>query len=171
MWRRFLVLGGIRSGKSEYAEALVAEAPAVRYVATARPIPGDAEWATRIDTHRIRRPPHWTTEEVGADPAALVALLREARADDTLLVEELGTWVAAMQDATLSVAALGPAVADCAARLVLVSPEVGLTLVPASAPVRAYVDALGATNQAVAAACDRVVLVIAGCAVPVKGGL
>jgi nicotinate-nucleotide--dimethylbenzimidazole phosphoribosyltransferase len=171
MWRHVLVLGGISSGKSEYAEALVADAGAVRYVATARSIPGDAEWAARIDAHRIRRPPHWMTEEVGADPEALIRLLREAPAGDTLLVEELGTWVAAMQEAELSVTDLGPAVADCAARLVVVSPEVGLTLVAPSAAVRAYVDALGATNQAVAAACDRVVLVIAGNAVPVKGGL
>ncbi|MER7472126.1 bifunctional adenosylcobinamide kinase/adenosylcobinamide-phosphate guanylyltransferase, partial [Micromonospora sp. NPDC000018] len=63
-WNTVLVLGGIRSGKSEFAESLVAEAPTVRYVATAADAPADdAEWAARLAAHRARRPETWTTEE------------------------------------------------------------------------------------------------------------
>jgi adenosylcobinamide kinase/adenosylcobinamide-phosphate guanylyltransferase len=59
----------------------------------------------------------------------------------------------------------------CRARLVLVSPEVGLSVVPATRSGRIFADALGLTNRSIAMVCDRVVLVIAGYAVPVKGGL
>ena len=60
---RVLVLGGIRSGKSEWAESIVADAvQPVRYVATG-PVGDDDAWADRISTHRARRPPHWSTVE------------------------------------------------------------------------------------------------------------
>jgi adenosyl cobinamide kinase/adenosyl cobinamide phosphate guanylyltransferase len=178
-WRRALVLGGIRSGKSEYAEALVAGLGTVRYVATARRGDGDVEWLARIDAHRTRRPAHWRTDEVGDDPFALLDLLNAAAESDTLLVDDLGTWVAALSEVVppgergLDAYAerLAAAVAGCPAQLVLVSPEVGLALVPATESGRLFADALGDTNRAVAAVSDRVVLVIAGCAVPVKGGL
>jgi nicotinate-nucleotide--dimethylbenzimidazole phosphoribosyltransferase len=169
-FHRALVLGGIRSGKSEYAEELVAPASGVRYVATARRDPADTEWQARIDAHRARRHPGWTTVEVGADPAVLPALLTSADPADTVLVDDLGTWVASvMTDAPhLLGEALGTAVADCLATLVLVSPEVGLSVVPATASGRAFADALGTTNRAVAARCDHVTLVVAGVPVPVR---
>jgi nicotinate-nucleotide--dimethylbenzimidazole phosphoribosyltransferase len=177
MWRRALVLGGIRSGKSEYAEGLVAPAAAVRYVATARRGGGDAEWEGRIEAHRARRPATWSTSEVGDDPFALPDLLRAASVDDNLLVDDLGTWLAGVIEVTppedLGQVAtnLAGAVRACAARVVLVSPEVGLSLVPATTAGRIFADALGATNRAISAECDTVALVIAGNAVPVKGGL
>ncbi|HYN95399.1 MAG TPA: bifunctional adenosylcobinamide kinase/adenosylcobinamide-phosphate guanylyltransferase, partial [Pilimelia sp.] len=68
-WNAVLVLGGTRSGKSAFAESLVADAHGVRYVATAAPAaPGDDEWGARVAAHRDRRPATWTTEELGADP-------------------------------------------------------------------------------------------------------
>lgn len=176
-WRRVLVLGGIRSGKSEYAEGLVAAAETVRYVATARRIAGDDEWNTRIDAHRLRRPAGWTTTEVGGHPLALLDFLAAAAEDDTIVVEDLGTWVGDLMESTgpeelsATLELFAATVRGCTARLVLVSPEVGLSVVPASAAARTFADALGATNRAIAAACDRVTLVIAGNAVPVKGGL
>ena len=180
-WRRALVLGGIRSGKSEHAEALVADQLSVRYVATARRGDGDAEWAARIEAHRARRPTGWTTDEVGEDPFALLDLLVAADPADALLVEDLGTWVGAVSEAvslepggrglTAVAERLAAAVQACPARLVLVSPEVGLSVVPATESGRHFADALGTTNRAVAGVCDRVVLVIAGYAVPVKGAL
>jgi nicotinate-nucleotide--dimethylbenzimidazole phosphoribosyltransferase len=181
-WQRALVLGGIRSGKSELAEAMVAGQGRVHYVATARRTSGDAEWAARIDAHRTRRPANWTTDEVGEDPFALFDLLSGAEQTDALLVDDLGTWVAAVSEVVspepppgrgLTVLAdrLGAAVRACPAKVVLVSPEVGLSLVPATESGRVFADALGLTNRAVAASCDRVVLVVAGCAVPVKGAL
>jgi nicotinate-nucleotide--dimethylbenzimidazole phosphoribosyltransferase len=168
-WGSVLVLGGIRSGKSAFAEALVAGAASVRYVATAVGGEDDPEWRARIETHQRRRPQSWTTEETGADPARLATLLTEAKPDDTLLVDDLGGWVAALLDPAqqpnddlATVTALAEAVRSCAARVVLVSPEVGLSLVPATPVGRAFADALGTANQALAGACDRVAFVVAG---------
>jgi adenosyl cobinamide kinase/adenosyl cobinamide phosphate guanylyltransferase len=181
-WRRALVLGGTRSGKSEFAERLLADEPTVRYVATARSS-ADPEWARRIDAHRARRPGAWTTAEVGTEPSRLAPLLAGAGPDDAILVDEIGTWVGGLltpvDDATPDADAslprmadeLGAAVRACPARLVLVSPEVGLAPVALTPMGRAFVDALGATNIALAAACDAVVLVVAGYPVPVKGEL
>jgi adenosyl cobinamide kinase/adenosyl cobinamide phosphate guanylyltransferase len=196
-WRRALILGGIRSGKSELAEELVSSASAVTYIATARRDPADAEWEARIAAHRRRRPAAWSTAEVADDPQVLPELIMAASGDQALLVDDLGTWLAGLMDAhdditgspapadpavraalataggglESPVARLVAAVERTPARLVLVSPEVGLSVVPATESGRAFADALGAANRAVAAACDVVALVIAGNAVPVKGAL
>jgi nicotinate-nucleotide--dimethylbenzimidazole phosphoribosyltransferase len=168
-WNSVLVLGGIRSGKSAFAEALVADAPSVRYIATAVGGEDDPEWMNRIEAHQRRRPQTWSTEETGPDPARLAAVLAEAKPDDTLLVDDLGGWVATLlepanqpNDDVASVEALAEAVRACPARIVVVSPEVGLSLVPATPLGRAFADALGTANQALAGACDRVALVVAG---------
>ncbi|GIF21054.1 adenosyl cobinamide kinase/adenosyl cobinamide phosphate guanylyltransferase/NaMN:DMB phosphoribosyltransferase [Actinoplanes tereljensis] len=175
-WNTVLVLGGIRSGKSAFAEALVADAASVRYVATAVGGEDDPEWRGRIEAHQQRRPQSWSTEETGADPVRLTALLADTKPDDTLLVDDLGGWVAALLDPArqpnddeADVAALAAAVRSCAGRVVLVSPEVGLALVPTTPVGRAFADALGTTNQALADACDRVALVVAGRAIWLKG--
>ncbi|MEV4637370.1 bifunctional adenosylcobinamide kinase/adenosylcobinamide-phosphate guanylyltransferase [Actinoplanes sp. NPDC049548] len=176
-WSSVLVLGGIRSGKSAFAEALVAGAPSVRYVATAAGGEDDPEWRGRIEAHQRRRPQSWTTEETGADPGRLAAVLAEAKPDETLLVDDLGGWVATLldpanqpNDDVATVTALAEAVRACAARVVLVSPEVGLSLVPATPVGRAFADALGTANQALAAACDRVAFVVAGRPTWLKAG-
>ena len=168
-WNTVLVLGGIRSGKSAFAESLVADAPSVRYVATAVGGEDDPEWLGRIEAHQRRRPQSWSTEETGADPGRLSALLADAKPDETLLVDDLGGWVASVLDPArqpnddeADVTALAAAVRGCAARVVLVSPEVGLALVPTTPVGRAFTDALGTTNQALAEVCDRVALVVAG---------
>ncbi|WSN09602.1 bifunctional adenosylcobinamide kinase/adenosylcobinamide-phosphate guanylyltransferase [Micromonospora sp. NBC_01699] len=169
-WNTVLVLGGIRSGKSEFAESLVRDTSAVRYVATARRAePDDPEWAARIEAHQLRRPEGWTTEETAGDPSRLAELIAGSGPDDTLLVDDLGGWVTVLLDPVhqpaddrATIAELVAAIRDCTARLVLVSPEVGLSLVPTSTLGRAFTDALGTTNQAVAEVCDGVVLVVAG---------
>jgi nicotinate-nucleotide--dimethylbenzimidazole phosphoribosyltransferase len=169
-WNTLLVLGGIRSGKSEFAESLVGDHGPVRYVATAATAgPDDPEWAARIDGHQRRRPENWTTEETGGDPSQLAELITAARPDETLLVDDLGGWVTVLLDPAhqpaddvATIAELAAAIRDCAARLVLVSPEVGLSMVPVTPLGRAFADALGSTNQAVARVCDAVVLVVAG---------
>jgi nicotinate-nucleotide--dimethylbenzimidazole phosphoribosyltransferase len=189
-WNTVLVLGGIRSGKSEFAESLLGGAPAVTYVATAT-LDGsgdeDAEWAERIAAHQRRRATSWTTVELGADPARLAGLVAEAKPDEALLVDDLGGWVTALlglgrvakvggeiaagsgdgvpertDEFVEATAALVAAVRGCAAQLVLVSPEVGLSVVPATAAGQVFADFLGVTNRAVADACDSVVLVVAG---------
>ncbi|MGC4896860.1 bifunctional adenosylcobinamide kinase/adenosylcobinamide-phosphate guanylyltransferase [Micromonospora sp. DT31] len=169
-WHTLLVLGGIRSGKSEFAESLVADAPTVRYVATAPAgDPEDTEWAVRLAAHRARRPGSWGTEETATDPGRLAEVIAAAGPNDTLLVDDLGGWVTVLLDPahqpaddTATIAELATAVRASPARLVLVSPEVGLSLVPTTPLGRAFTDALGATNRAVADACDAVALVVAG---------
>ncbi|MEH0846228.1 bifunctional adenosylcobinamide kinase/adenosylcobinamide-phosphate guanylyltransferase [Micromonospora sp. CPCC 205711] len=169
-WNTVLVLGGTRSGKSEFAESLVADAPTVRYVATAADAdPEDTEWAARLAAHRERRPGSWTTEETADDPRRLADVLASAGPNETLLVDDLGGWVTVLLDPAhqpaddvATIAELVTAVRDSEARIVLVSPEVGLSLVPTTPLGRAFTDALGAANRAVADACDAVVLVVAG---------
>src|SRR5438045_3858175 len=87
---RVLVTGGVRSGKSAHAESLLADRPAVTYVA-AGPVPGpdDAEWAERVAVHAARRPAHWSTWE----STSLSAL-----PDGPVLVDCLGTWLTAQLD-------------------------------------------------------------------------
>jgi adenosylcobinamide kinase / adenosylcobinamide-phosphate guanylyltransferase len=163
------VLGGTRSGKSAHAEGLLpADAP-VRYLATARRRADDPEWSARIDVHRARRPASWTTLE-DADVAAVVRA-----GGGPLLVDDLCTWLtgllddAGAWDAPAVPPAVGSAVEDLVAavaaapgRVVLVSAEVGLGVVPATRAGRLFRDELGALNAALAAVCDEVVLLVAG---------
>jgi nicotinate-nucleotide--dimethylbenzimidazole phosphoribosyltransferase len=168
--RAVLVLGGIRSGKSEYAEALAGSAAEVRYIATAAPRAdpaADPGWAARIEAHRSRRPESWLTEETGTTPERLAELVADAKPDQTVLVDDLGGWVAA-QPSGVDPAPLAAAVRDCAGRVILVSPEVGLSVVPATAAGVAFADALGTVNRALAEVCDLVVLVVAGQPVVLK---
>ncbi|GAA0735249.1 bifunctional adenosylcobinamide kinase/adenosylcobinamide-phosphate guanylyltransferase [Dactylosporangium roseum] len=181
---RLLVLGGIRSGKSEAAEALVADAERVRYVATAPEEHGgtpDEGWSARIAAHRGRRPEHWRTEEVGTEPDLLADLLTGAKPEDVVLVDDLGGWLSAVYDAAgdwsdpsagdTRIGALADAVRACpAALLVLVGTEVGLTVMPMTESGRTFADANGLLNQRVAAACDGVAMVVAGEVNWLRGG-
>ncbi|HEY1570531.1 MAG TPA: bifunctional adenosylcobinamide kinase/adenosylcobinamide-phosphate guanylyltransferase [Pseudonocardiaceae bacterium] len=172
MTHRTLVLGGARSGKSGYAEGLLRDEPAVTYVATARRDPADAEWEARIATHAARRPTRWMTVEP-ARPGDLATLLTHARAGDPpVLVDDLATWLtgvlddvgawAGEGDAAHDVAELVEAVRRCAARLVLVSAEVGLGVVPETRSGRLFRDELGSLNTSLARTCDEVLLLVAG---------
>jgi adenosyl cobinamide kinase/adenosyl cobinamide phosphate guanylyltransferase len=182
--RRTLVLGGTRSGKSSYAEALLPEHAPVRYLATARVDPNDREWVARIEAHRSRRPLSWSTQEY----PDLAAALTSATADERLLVDDLATWLTGQLDdagawdggidsattvawrvarpvahqVARQVDQLVNAVACCPARLVLVSAEVGLGVVPATRSGRLFRDELGALNARLAQVCDSVVLLVAG---------
>jgi adenosylcobinamide kinase/adenosylcobinamide-phosphate guanylyltransferase len=174
------VLGGARSGKSAYAEGLLATV-AVRYVATARRDRNDPEWTDRIAAHVARRPASWRTIEA-ADPAELASLLRAATpADAPILVDDVATWLTnALDDtgawtaspapATLAglVDGLVSAVLDCRTRLVLVSAEVGLGVVPETRSGRLFRDELGALNARLAQACDEVLLLVAGIAMKLR---
>ena len=167
---RILVLGGIRSGKSLWAETAITESiragQPVRYLATGAAPDGDAAWSARVAAHRDRRPEHWSTIETVDVPTQL-------RSDTTTatLVDDLGGWLTATMDR--SGAWTGGSVADdvddlidavCAfgSALALVSPEVGLTVVPQTVAGGRFADELGTLNQRLAALCDRVVLVVAG---------
>ncbi|MGH9153193.1 MAG: bifunctional adenosylcobinamide kinase/adenosylcobinamide-phosphate guanylyltransferase [Acidimicrobiales bacterium] len=157
-----LVLGGARSGKSDVAERMAAAAGgAVTYVATGTAV--DADMAARIEEHRRRRPAGWTTVESGADlPAAL------ARAEGTVLVDALGTWLAGAADLAVDADALCAALAGRSGDTVVVSDEVGLGVHPSTEAGRRFRDALGTLNRRVADLADRVVLVVAGRVLPLE---
>ncbi|MGV0717275.1 bifunctional adenosylcobinamide kinase/adenosylcobinamide-phosphate guanylyltransferase [Mycolicibacterium sp. XJ662] len=168
---RTLVLGGIRSGKSQWAESAVAEAGPVCYLATGPAPDGDAEWAARVAAHRNRRPRSWSTVET-SDVAAQLRVHSTAT-----LVDDVGSWLTTAMDragawtggsVTADVDDLLDAVRAFAAPLALVSPEVGLTVVPPTEAGRRFADELGLLNQRLAAVCERVVLVVAGQPVTVK---
>jgi adenosyl cobinamide kinase/adenosyl cobinamide phosphate guanylyltransferase len=149
-----LVLGGSRSGKSEVAEALVGEVAV--YVATAT-VGDDADLAARVARHVARRPPGWTTLESTDLPTAL-----RTHPDATVLVDSLGTWVAATHDFEPDVDGLVAALADRVGSVVLVSDEVGLGVHPETEVGRRFRDVLGTVNRRVAGVADRVLLVVAG---------
>ncbi|BBY37605.1 adenosylcobinamide kinase [Mycobacterium mantenii] len=173
---RTLVLGGIRSGKSQWAEEAIADGlpagQAVHYLAPGPAGDDDAAWAHRIAQHRGRRPAHWSTIETDD----IATQLRQSPQTPTL-IDDLGTWLTGALDrnnawdggsVAASVDDVLAAVGDFASPLVLVSPEVGLTVVPATASGRRFADELGSLNQRLARLCDRVVLVVAGQPVPIK---
>lgn len=157
-----LVLGGARSGKSALAERLVLAHPgALLYVATGR-ADGDADMAARIERHRRRRDPRFTTVETDDLARSL---------DDApplpMLVDALGTWVAARPDLVdeQEIDELCRALTARAARgapTVVVSDEVGLGVHPETAVGRHFRDVLGTVNQRVAEVADDAMLVVAG---------
>ncbi|HTZ37238.1 MAG TPA: bifunctional adenosylcobinamide kinase/adenosylcobinamide-phosphate guanylyltransferase [Stellaceae bacterium] len=170
-----LVLGGARSGKSRYAEALVAGAAgSATYIATAEP--GDAEMAARIAAHRARRQEHgggafWRTLEAPLDLAGAIRSTTEA--ERPVLVDCLTLWLANLMGAGRGVEheaeALGAALREAQGPVVLVANEVGMGLVPETPLGRAFRDAAGRLNQSVAAQADRVVFVAAGLPLVLKG--
>jgi adenosyl cobinamide kinase/adenosyl cobinamide phosphate guanylyltransferase len=152
-----LVLGGARSGKSAYAEQRAASLPEpVSYVATSC-VDGDADLAARVDEHRARRPPSWSTIEAGPD---VPEVLRATRG--TVVLDALGPWVAAAPDFDVDTGELHDALAGREGDTVVVSEEVGLGVHPSTAAGQQFRDALGELNQAVAAVADEVLLVVAG---------
>jgi adenosylcobinamide kinase/adenosylcobinamide-phosphate guanylyltransferase len=173
-----LVLGGARSGKSRYAESLLRSHPNVLYVAPG-PVPSssDPEWAARIAAHQARRPAQWTTLET----TELAAVVRAAH--DPVLIDCLSTWLTRLIDdidgwqdperaashlqneTALLVDALGSAAAD----VVLVSNEVGWSVVPGTASGRMFRDDLGRLNAAVSATSDHVALMVAGRVLDLSG--
>ena len=167
--RSLLVIGGARSGKSAYAQACAeAAAPARLYLATGSA--GDDEMAARIARHRAERGAGWTTRE---EPLALAEALAEtARPGLVVLVDCLTFWLAnalfAERDVEAESARLCAAIAALGGPVVLVSNEVGAGIVPETPLGRAFRDAQGRLNQAVARACDGVALVVAGLPIPLK---
>ena len=183
MSRIHLALGGIRSGKSAYAEDLAGQwagnGPVV-YLATGAAV--DAAMAERIRRHRERRPSHWPTVEAPLNPTdALRPALPAAARPPVLLLDSLDGWVSNLM---LAHAATPPAelqgrivgavrrFAAVARELqydaVIVSSEVGHSLVATTPLGRQFQDLLGTVNQAMAATADEVTLVVAGIPVPVK---
>jgi adenosylcobinamide kinase/adenosylcobinamide-phosphate guanylyltransferase len=164
------VIGGARSGKSRYGESLIATLPPPwAYVATAEAL--DAEMAERIAVHRARRGPQWRTIEA---PRDLATALREC-GTTPVLVDCLTLWLSnhmlADADIELEMARLENALMAAKTPVVLIANEVGSGIVPDHPLGRKFRDLQGALNQRMAARADRVVLVVAGLPLALKGSL
>jgi adenosylcobinamide kinase/adenosylcobinamide-phosphate guanylyltransferase len=173
-----LVTGGARSGKSHYAEALLADKPHVTYIATAPTYPHDSEWTSRIELHQSRRPAHWTTIET----SLLTEALTEVSVEESVLVDCLTLWLTATIDrlggwtlphnspeyfAFLSeldshIQELCETAQACQGDIVFVTNEVGSGIIPAVSSGRLFQDLLGKLNVAMGGISDSVVLVVAG---------
>jgi adenosylcobinamide kinase/adenosylcobinamide-phosphate guanylyltransferase len=162
------VLGGARSGKSRYAEWLIATYPPPWiYVATAEA--RDDEMADRIAAHKARRDVGWQTIEAPRElPEALGAIPPGA----AVLVDCLTLWLSNLMEAGLDIeaqtATLEEALAGRTGPTVLVSNEVGLGIVPDNALARSFRDLQGELNQRMAARAARVVMMVAGIPIAVK---
>ncbi len=171
-----LILGGVRSGKSRFAQQIASPAKRVLFLATAEA--GDSDMAARIQNHKDARPKHWDTLE---EPLDLVPSLAAVMNDyDVVILECLTLWVSNLM--------LSPSVGDDAVphipsrvrellnlfksgtpSLIVVSNEVGLGVVPATTLGRSYADELGRVNQIVAAEADVVYFMAAGLPLQIKG--
>ena len=163
-----LVLGGARSGKSRYAEWLVASYPQPWvYIATAEA--KDSEMSERIAAHKARRAAGWQTIEA---PHELPEALDATPAGSAVLVDCLTLWLTNIMLGKFKIdvmtARLEQALAQHAGPTVLVSNEVGLGIVPDNALARQFRDAQGVLNQRLAAQAQRVIMMVAGIPVAVK---
>jgi adenosylcobinamide kinase/adenosylcobinamide-phosphate guanylyltransferase len=170
-----LVLGGVRSGKSRYAQQLAERESRVVFVATAKA--SDDEMHRKIERHRRERPAEWITVE---EPLELVQVLaQKARDCDVMVVDCLTVFAANLLETEgedqsaieRRVEALCVALQSASCSVVLVSNEVGSGVVPAYPLGRRYRDLLGEINQSVARIADDVVLMVAGLPLALKGHL
>jgi adenosylcobinamide kinase/adenosylcobinamide-phosphate guanylyltransferase len=164
------VIGGARSGKSRYGESVIATLPPPwTYLATAEPL--DTEMIERIAAHRARRGPQWCTIEAPRDLAAALA-----RCETTpVLVDCLTLWLSnhmlADADIDLEMARLEGVLTAAKTPIVLIANEVGSGIVPDHPLGRKFRDLQGLLNQRMAARAGRVVLVVAGLPLALKGSL
>ena len=165
-----LVLGGARSGKSRYAESrIAAQPPPWVYIATAEA--GDGEMTERIKVHRARRGLDWRTVEAPRDLTAALSACERL----PVLVDCLTLWLSnlllADADIGAEIEGLDKALAVAKAPVVLVANEVGSGIVPEHPLGRKFRDLQGVLNQRMAARAHRVVLMVAGLPLTLKGAV
>ena len=160
-----LVLGGAASGKSQAALDLAGQAGPRAFVATGQAL--DREMASRIERHRSTRSADWETVEVPVDIAAWVN--KNSKSYQSIVIDCITLWLSNLRGLRSSDLAVFEATADLLqtirttrVRVVIVSNELGLGLVPATKAVRAFRDLAGRVNQQVAAEADEVYLTISG---------
>jgi adenosylcobinamide kinase/adenosylcobinamide-phosphate guanylyltransferase len=169
MQQMTLVVGGMRSGKSRFAEQLAASSPPVTYIATAQA--GDADMVRRIRAHRQRRPGPWRTVE---EPWDLAGVLATRPSAGCVLVECLTFWLTnllvglpehpALEEAAImdQIDALLEAVESRPGGVIVVTSEVGCGLLPPNELARRFGDLVGDANQRLAAAAGAVYVCMAG---------
>lgn len=163
-----LVLGGARSGKSAFAERLCERAVRPVYIATG--VAFDAEMRLRIAEHRARRGEHWQTVDAPLELAPAIRTVRDPGA--AILVDCLGVWLGNLmheqRDVDAEREALLDALRAAVAPVVMVSSEVGMSIVPENAMARAFRDHAGRMHQCIGDLCARVYLVVAGQPLAIK---
>jgi adenosylcobinamide kinase/adenosylcobinamide-phosphate guanylyltransferase len=171
-----LILGGARSGKSRYAEqCAIGSGKDIIYIATA--VAGDAEMANRIERHRQKRPATWQTVE---EPIQLANTLQQYAAPERcILVDCLTLWLSnvlfdkegRLQEALFQHERelLLEILTELPGRIVMVSNEVGMGIIPTNTLARRFIDEAGWLHQDLAKICTRVVWVVAGIPQVVKG--
>lgn len=167
------VLGGVRSGKSRFAQRVASRFSKVVFIATAKPT--DAEMRMRIERHRQNRPPQWETREVPLDLDAAISELGET--DQLAIVDCLTVYLANVMGEARGVDEviegylnrLCSTLTQTKSSVILVSNEVGSGVHPPTELGRRYCDFLGELNQRVAASADKVVLMVAGVPLVIKG--
>lgn len=169
--RHVLVLGGARSGKTSFAERLAMRAgDSPVYLATAAAL--DPEMRERIQTHQRQRQGHFSTVE---EPIELTdALIKASKQHDVVLVDCLTLWITNLLGAGADVAGLVEELAVALAqikrtRVILVSNEVGLGIVPDNALARSFRDLAGSAHQRLGEICADVYFVAAGLPLTLKG--
>lgn len=169
---QILVTGPARSGKSEWAEALAAQSQrqlqrSIVYIATAEVDAEDADWQQRIAQHQQRRPASWQTRHV---PIELAQAIEQGSANECLLIDSLGTWLANLigqseADWQQQVAHLLTSLRQTPSDLIFVAEEVGWGVIPAYASGRRFRDRLGQLTRQIGAIADVVYLVTGGYAI------
>ncbi len=180
------ITGPVRSGKSAFGVRLAATSEReVTYVATAAGEPEDVEWRARMMRHVRDRPASWrTVETAGMTHDAQLALFREASPDACLLVDALGTWLAARIASRIDLleidysvlasqfdkeaAQFVDAMLASPAYVIVVSEQIGWDVVPVAASARLFRDAMGRMVQRLAKHAQRVYLVVAGYALDLR---
>ena len=162
---KILVLGGAASGKSAFAEGLLDGVSPRVYIATAQAF--DGEMTDKIAQHKTRRGGDWHTIE---SPRGLAKAIENAP-QDAVLVDCMTMWLANIMDTDMDgeIAAFLHVFETSEKRLILVSNETGLGIVPDSPDVRRFRQSQGELNQALAARADCVIQVIAGLPLILKG--
>ena len=177
MKRKILLIGGARSGKSNYAEELAKNiGDDVLFVATAEA--GDEEMKKRIAAHQKSRPDHWRTLEAPINVGS--AILGDAQSKDTIIFDCVTLLVTNIlcrhmnpdsdginedrfeAETMEEISGLIQAMEATNASFILVTNEVGEGIIPIGAATRAYRDVLGRANQVLAKACSEVYLMVAG---------
>lgn len=167
-----LILGGVRSGKSLYAEQLASQTMSSKiYIATAEVL--DGEMAERIEIHKKRRGEDWKTIE---EPVEIIKIINPPATGHqppaTILIDCLTLWLANLLhreiDIIQQVDLLVEALEATRAEVILVSAEAGLGIIPENALARKFLDYAGILHQRVAGVANEVVLVVAGIPMIIK---
>jgi adenosylcobinamide kinase/adenosylcobinamide-phosphate guanylyltransferase len=168
------IIGGCRSGKSTYAMRTAEKVPAEQKIFIATCVPQDDEMKQRVARHQRERSQNWVTVEAPLDLPE--AILQNNRKGDVILVDCLTLWVSNLlieigdeNKIEDTISQLIKALEKATCPIVLVSNEVGTGIVPENKLARQYRDIIGLVNQAVAKTASKVIWMVAGIPVTVKG--